>query len=73
MLMDIDDNENDTNHHHYHTNGKGINNHDDYLIKIQNDYIPIENITSDLINKMNKQEKLIYIDKCRQLYTAMIE
>jgi len=69
MLMDID--ENDTNH--YHPNCNGSSSHDDYLIKIQNDFIPIENITSDVINKMNKQEKLVYIDKCRQLYTAMIE
>jgi hypothetical protein len=64
--------ENDTSHiyHNYRANG---HNTDEFLIKIQNDYIQIENVTPELIVKMNKQEKQIYIDKCRQLYTAMIE
>ena len=75
MLMDIDIE--NTSHNHYHSNGVNgncVNNNDnEFLIKIQHDYIPIEKITPDLIIKMNKQEKQIYIDKCRQLYTAMIE
>ena len=72
MLMDIDI-ENDTSLHLYHTNGNGSSSHDEFLIKIQHDYFPIENITPELIVKMNKQEKQVYIDKCRLIYTAMIE
>ncbi len=82
-LMDIDsENENSLHflkngnghhHHHHHEMTNGHYNDNEFLIKIQHDYIPIENITPDLIIKMNKQEKQIYIDKCRQLYTAMIE
>lgn len=44
-----------------------------FVIKVQNEYHAIDCITAEQIAKMNKQEKEIYIDKCRQLYTAMYE
>ncbi len=42
-------------------------------IKIQNQFYSLDSITPDLISKMNKIEKEVYINKCRQLFTAIYE
>ncbi len=58
-------------HHHHHNHLMNGNGYD--KIKIQNQYYTIDSITPDLIKLMNKSEKDIYVNKCRQLYTAIYE
>jgi hypothetical protein len=51
-----------------------VENDEDYFsIKIGNKLFTIDKITNDLIARMSRQEKDIYVEKCRQLYTAMYE
>ena len=49
------------------------NNNLSYKIKISNQLIDLDQVTSQLINKMTKQEKESYAYKCMQLYMAMYE
>lgn len=49
------------------------NDEDYFSIKIGNKLFTIDKITTDLIAKMTRQEKDIYVEKCRHLYTAMYE
>jgi hypothetical protein len=65
----IDDND----HHDDQHISNGINGDLIHKIKIQNQFYNLDSITPEVISKMNKIEKEIYINKCRQLYTAIYE
>ena len=62
-------------HHDDHDQhiSNGINGDFIHKIKIQNQFYNLDSITPEVISKMNKIEKEIYINKCRQLYTAIYE